>query len=112
MKRWATMISALLAIGGTALLLVPYAQHAQAAAGWQTLFDGKNLDNWNQIGTANWKLVDGMAVADNGNGFLVSKNSYTDFDLRPSSGSRLKPTAASSFAAPIPTASPEKPPTR
>ena len=82
MKRCATMISALLAIGGTALLLVPYAQHAQAAAGWQTLFDGKNLDNWNQIGTANWKLVDGMAVADNGNGFLVSKNSYTDFDLK------------------------------
>ncbi|MGB7037235.1 MAG: DUF1080 domain-containing protein [Xanthobacteraceae bacterium] len=52
------------------------------AADWSTLFDGKSLDSWNQIGTANWKLQDGLAVADNGNGFLVSKSDYADFDLR------------------------------
>jgi hypothetical protein len=51
-------------------------------AGWVTLFDGKSLDNWSPIGTANWKLQDGMLVADNGNGFMVSKNDYADFDLR------------------------------
>jgi len=51
-------------------------------AGWITLFDGKNLDNWSPIGNANWKLEDGMLVADNGNGFMVSKNDYGDFNLR------------------------------
>ena len=55
---------------------------AAADAGWVTLFDGKNLDNWSPIGTANWKLEDGVVVAHNGNGFLVSKNAYTDFQLR------------------------------
>ena len=52
---------------------------AQNDSGWITLFDGKNLDNWKTIGTANWRLEDGAAVADNGNGFLVSNNDYTDF---------------------------------
>jgi len=55
---------------------------AQTDAGWTTLFDGTNLDNWSPIGTANWKLVDGALVADNGNGFMVSKNDYGDFSLR------------------------------
>jgi hypothetical protein len=83
MKRWAIIISTLSVICGD-LLLVQYSRDAaaQADAGWVTLFDGKNLDSWNQIGTANWKLEDGLAVADNGNGFLVSKNAYTDFQLR------------------------------
>ena len=55
---------------------------AQADGGWTVLFDGKNLDNWSPIGTANWRIEDGAVVADNGNGFLVSKNSYTDFDFK------------------------------
>ena len=55
---------------------------AQVDGGWTVLFDGKNLDNWSPIGTANWRIEDGAVVADNGNGFLVSKNSYTDFDFK------------------------------
>jgi Domain of Unknown Function (DUF1080) len=82
MIRWATVLSALFAICGLGLLLGQYSQQARADAGWTTLFDGKSLDNWNQIGTANWKLEDGLVVADNGNGFLVSKQSYTNFQLR------------------------------
>src|SRR6202023_3444104 len=54
----------------------------QAEAGWITLFDGKNLDSWNKIGDANWRLEDGAVVADKGDGFLVSKNAYADFQLR------------------------------
>ena len=54
---------------------------SQANAGWITLFDGSSLDNWNPIGNANWKLMDGIVQADMGNGFLVSKNSYTDFQV-------------------------------
>ena len=33
-------------------------------------------------GKANWRLVDGVVQADQGNGHLVSKNSYRDFQIR------------------------------
>jgi hypothetical protein len=85
MKRWLAIFAALFAvaaIGQTGVQTVGEAA-AQADAGWITLFDGKNLDNWKAIGDANWRLEDGAVVADKGKGFLVSKD------------------AASSFAAPI-----------
>jgi len=84
MRRLSTIAAALfvIAAAGTAGLHYFAAANAQTDAGWVTLFDGKNLDNWTPIGTANWKLEDGAVVADNGNGFLVSKNDYGDFDLR------------------------------
>jgi len=83
MKRWSIIVC-------TAFLMVAFGLFArqgnQAAAqndgGWVTLFDGETLANWNRIGTANWRLEDGAIVADSGNGFLVSKNDYADFDLR------------------------------
>ena len=53
--------------------------------GWIVLFDGKSMDNWNEIGKANWRIVDGVVMADSGDklqGYLVSKNSYTDFQVR------------------------------
>ncbi len=55
---------------------------AQAGGGWTTLFDGKSLDGWTPIGNANWKLAEGTVQADMGTGFLVSKQSYGDFELR------------------------------
>jgi hypothetical protein len=83
MKRWSALIVATFIIAAFSLAARAVNDAAaQGDAGWITLFDGKNLDNWNQIGTAKWKLEDGAVVADNGNGFLVSKNDYTDFDLR------------------------------
>lgn len=81
MKHWSTVTIALLVLGFTAFWYSHQAS-GQTDAGWVTLFDGKNLDNWSQIGDANWKLVDGVVVADKGNGFLVSKDTYTDFQLR------------------------------
>ena len=83
MNRREIIKAGLFSIGGAGLapaLIRPAA--AQADAGWTTLFDGANLDNWSPIGTTNWKLVDGSLVADNGNGFMVSKNDYGDFSLR------------------------------
>jgi Domain of Unknown Function (DUF1080) len=65
-----------------AFLAVPLAHQASGQAAWVTLFDGKNLENWNRIGDANWTLADGVVTADKGTGFLVSKNSYSDFQLR------------------------------
>ena len=56
---------------------------AQAGGGWKTLLAGTNMDGWNPIGMANWHVVDGAMQSDNGmNGFLVSKDSYGDFELR------------------------------
>lgn len=60
---------------------VPYAR-AQAGAGWTTLFNGKNLDNWVVTGNANWKVVDGYIEADMPRGFLLTRDSYRDFELR------------------------------
>jgi len=57
----------------------------QGDAGWITLLDGpKGLDNWDRVGDANWRVVDGLVQADTGKGgsFLVSKSSYKDFMIR------------------------------
>jgi Domain of Unknown Function (DUF1080) len=77
MKRWPVM-AALLFVAAA----FSYSHQASGQAGWVTLLDGKNLDNWTQIGDSNWRIEDGAAVADKGNGFLVSKDSYGDFQLR------------------------------
>jgi hypothetical protein len=83
MKRRDLLKAGLFSIGSAGLALARVnAAAAQADAGWTTLFDGSNLDNWSPIGTANWKLVDRALVADNGNGYMVSKNDYSDFSLR------------------------------
>ena len=55
---------------------------SQTQVGWTTLLDGSSLAQWDQIGNANWRLIDGAAQADKGVGFLVSKSSYTDFEIR------------------------------
>ena len=54
---------------------------AQAGGGWTTLFDGSSLDGWNVLGDANWELADGAVQADSGRGFLVTPDSYADFEL-------------------------------
>lgn len=59
----------------------------QADAGWITLIDGATgLDNWSRVGDANWRVVDGVIQADKktdkASSFLVSKKSYTDFQIR------------------------------
>lgn len=61
--------------------------YGDTSAKWVTLIDGgSGLDNWIQVGDANWRVVDGAIQADKktdkANSFLVSKNSYTDFRIR------------------------------
>jgi hypothetical protein len=55
---------------------------ASGQSGWVQLFDGKSIDTWDKVGDANWRIVDGAIEADKGNGFLVTRNSYKDFQLR------------------------------
>jgi len=64
------------------IALALFALSAQAGTGWVTLFNGKDLSHFNQIGTANWQIVDGAVQANMGSGHLVSKESYTDFEIR------------------------------
>jgi len=76
---------ALLVIGLAAALGGCSSMSSSSEPGWVVLFDGSNLDNWNQVGSANWRIVDGVVMADSGDkrqGYLVSKNSYTNFQVR------------------------------
>ena len=77
-----TMLKSALLVGAAATF--PRHAAAQAGAGWITLFDGKNLDNFSPIGDANWRLEEGVLVADKASkiSYQVSKNDYTDFELR------------------------------
>jgi hypothetical protein len=52
--------------------------------GWQMLIDGdQGLENFERVGDANWRGEGGAIVADRGkSGFLVTKNSYRDFQVR------------------------------
>ncbi len=86
MRRLSVFTMGLLLIGVT----VPGCSQLVSSrddAGWVTLLDGpKGLDNWNRVGDANWRLVNGVVQADKrvgkDAGFLVSKNSYKDFMIR------------------------------
>src|SRR4029078_207586 len=54
---------------------------------WETLFDGKSLDQWDQVGGSNWHIVERAVVADqiadkNVAGYLVSKKPYKNFIVR------------------------------
>ena len=82
MKRVAITIKTVLLLVGLAGLAYSHETWAQSEAGWVVLFDGKSLDHWNKIGDANWRIEDGAVVADKGNGFLMSKTTYGDFQLR------------------------------
>jgi hypothetical protein len=44
--------------------------------------DAKSLGNFEQVGTANWRIGEQAMAADYGQGFLVTKQSYGDFQLR------------------------------
>lgn len=56
---------------------------ALAQTGWADLFDGKTLNGWNRTGEANWRVEDGIIVADGGkSGYLVTPDHYRDFELQ------------------------------
>ena len=53
--------------------------------GWISLIDGnKGLENFDRLGDANWRAQGNAVVADQAKvgSFLVSKNSYRDFQIR------------------------------
>jgi hypothetical protein len=83
-KRPIRLALALAALGFAASYVVPKA--ASQEAGWITLFDGKTLDGWDQVGESNWRVEDGAIVVDKmpgkDAGYLVSKKPYKNFTVR------------------------------
>jgi 3-keto-disaccharide hydrolase len=63
------------------VLLAVVAVQGQAG-GWVRLFDGKTLSQWTPVGNANWKVVNGEIWSTDGGGFLLSKQTYTNFEIR------------------------------
>jgi hypothetical protein len=83
MKHRPAIVTGALLAGLSALALSHQVSAAQANAGWVTLLDGSNMNNFNKVGDANWRVVDGAVQADKGmGGFLVTKNSYSNFQIR------------------------------
>ena len=83
-RRAIRVALALSVLGFVANYAVPEATSQDAD--WITLFDGKSLDGWDQVGESNWRVEDGAIVADKmpgkEGGYLVSKNSYKNFIVR------------------------------
>ncbi len=52
--------------------------------GWTTLVDGTRIpEGWKPLGEGNWRIAEGSLEGVNGKGgFLVSPQSYSDFELR------------------------------
>jgi hypothetical protein len=86
MMRRFIAITAGLFLGFTALNTTP--GDAARKSSWVTLFDGKNLDQWEGDGSANFQIANGSVMAVDKKdpkavaSFLVSKETYKDFELR------------------------------
>ncbi len=83
MKRMSRITAGLLAVA----FVVAGCAHQLSRTGWVTLIDGETgLENWNRVGGANWRAEGGAIMADKsttaGGSFLVTKNSYKDFEIR------------------------------
>ena len=84
MKR-ISAIAAGMAIGLAALQYSTPAS-SQSEGGWVTLVSETSMGDWDQVGKANWTMVDDGLVANALDGkdlaYLVSKTPYTDFEIR------------------------------
>jgi hypothetical protein len=60
--------------------MVPWSSTTEA--GYVTLLDGKDLNQWKAVGNANWRLQDNLLQAELGGGFLVTRQSYQNFQLK------------------------------
>jgi hypothetical protein len=76
------MVAVGIALAGCAL--VP--REAETSGGWRPLFSGRDLTNWTQHGSAQWRVEKGMIVGGQDGdpkrgGLLVTKEHFQDFEL-------------------------------
>ena len=73
-----------LALAGSALAGCAGPQHA--GDGWDTIINGNSYTGWSQVGFNGWSIVEGTlqgtGTTPAAAGYLVSPQSYTDFELR------------------------------
>src|SRR5262249_41502036 len=83
MKHWSALTAVAL-FAGLAALTSSHQAARQAAQAWIALFGGKEPDHLAPIGDANWRIEDGVLCADKAskNSYLVSKDDYSDFQIR------------------------------
>ena len=90
MARFAALITALLVSAIVGHRYIDRASGQTNSEGWITLFDGKNLDQWQaEAGdNAKWRIEDGSIAVEKKDKDpkaivnLVSKQSFTNFELR------------------------------
>ena len=83
------MIVLPLAVGWVFAADAPRAKPAttqSAGDGWRVLFDGKDLSAWTSVGSAVWRVADGViAGGQDGDprksGLLMTKDQFKDFEL-------------------------------
>lgn len=72
--------------GGSGVPSSPSGVLGPSGGGWKTLLDGSDpatLAGWSPLGVGRWSVVGGAVQGLQGRaGFLVSPDSYTDFELR------------------------------
>ena len=59
---------------------------AERAEGWELLFDGTTTDAWRTYGAEDlhdgWQAIDGALVRVGGGGDIITRETYTDFELK------------------------------
>jgi hypothetical protein len=77
-----------IAIGLATLALLFAGRFADGSEpdGWRPLFNGKDLENWNQVGTARWRVEQGVIVGGQDgdpkrSGMLATREQFKDFEL-------------------------------
>lgn len=78
MKRISTIAIGLLLVGCLSAVFAP-AVSGQEGGGWRNLM---SMSNWTTVGKPTWKTVGAELWSTNGQGFLLSKQSYGDFEIR------------------------------
>jgi hypothetical protein len=84
-KRFWTAAAILFAALVAAVCVLPL-RAADKDDGWRPLFNGKDLDGWTPLGSAQWKVVDGVISGGQfgdpkKSGLLTTTESFTDFEL-------------------------------
>ena len=84
MKSLLVMANAMVGIALTGCALVRH--ESETSGGWRPLFNGRDLTNWTQNGSARWRVESGVIVGGQEGdpkrgGLLATKEQFQDFEL-------------------------------
>ena len=74
-----------LTVGAVAVTGLARESAGQSGPGWTILLDDKTLGEWDKVGETNWRIEEGVVIADKRTSkdpaHLVSKQKYKDFQI-------------------------------